>query len=115
MPLRKHLLIGDKLDALRKGDPIYRWKSLDDRCCCILCDRTFSGRQVEVAISQSGRVRLHCPSDGCSSTPGEWVHPGKPLVSQKAWRDWSRVLDGDKAHRPAAARTRVRNNTLRTA
>jgi hypothetical protein len=102
--MRKNLLPEDKLDALRKGDTTYVWKSLDDRRCCIVCDRTFSGRQVDVVVTPSGRVRMHCPSEGCPSSPREWVCPGNPLVSQKAWRDWLRVLDDGKktARRPGA-------------
>ncbi len=94
MALRKTLASEDKLAALRRGDPHHRWESLDDRCSCILCERTFSGRQVEVAIGASGRVRLRCPSEGCNATPREWVIPGNPLVSAKAWKDWARVLEG---------------------
>ena len=101
MALRKTLASEDKLAALRKGDPRRAWESLDDRCTCILCDRTFSGRQVEISVGASGRVRLRCPSDRCNGTPRDWVHPGNPLVSAKAWKDWTRVLDGGK-------RTRVR-------
>jgi hypothetical protein len=107
MPNHKHLASDEKLDALRKGDPVHKWLSLDDRRSCILCDRSFSGRQVEVTVSAGGRVRLHCPTEGCSSTPREWVHPGNPLISQKAWRDWERVLatnDSSKKPRPTAAR-----------
>lgn len=92
MPNHKHLASDEKLDALRKADPVHKWLSLDDRRSCILCDKTFSGRQIDVAVTPSGRVRVHCPSEGCPSTPREWVHPGNPLVSQKAWRDWERVL-----------------------
>ena len=103
MAPRKSLAADDKLVALRKADPNHAWQSLDDRCTCILCDRTFSGRQVDVTIGASGRVRLGCPSDGCKSTPREWVHPGNPLVSEKAWRDWSRVLTGGKRPRAKAS------------
>ena len=103
MPAPKHLASDEKLDALRKGDPVHKWLSLDDRRCCILCERTFSGRQVDVAVTAAGRVRLRCPSDGCPSTPREWVHPGNPLVSQKAWLDWQRVLSADGAGDHAAA------------
>ncbi|CAN5601728.1 hypothetical protein BH20VER1_BH20VER1_30360 [soil metagenome] len=95
----------DKLDALRKGDPARQWVSLDDRCSCILCEKTFSGRQVEVSVSQIGRVRLSCPSEGCRGTPGEWVHPENPLASQKAWRDWEHVLKGGKTSRTKAGKT----------
>ncbi len=103
MALRKTLASEDKLAALRKGDPHHAWQSLDDRCSCILCDRTFSGRQVDIAVGAGGRVRLRCPSEGCKSTPREWVHPGNPLVSAKAWKDWTRVLDGGK--QPRGVRT----------
>jgi hypothetical protein len=103
MALTKTLASEDKLAALRKGDPNHPWESLDDRCTCILCDRTFSGRQVEFGVGVGGRIRLRCPSDGCTGTPREWVHPGNPLVSAKAWKDWTRVLDGGK--RPRAKST----------
>lgn len=96
MRIRKTLASDEKLAALRKGDTLHKWESLDDRRFCILCDRTFTGRQVEASVSPAGRVRLRCPSEGCSSTPREWVHPGNPLVSSEAWQDWSRVLEGGK-------------------
>ena len=96
MSFSKTLAPEDKLDALRNGDPGHRWESLDDRRFCIVCDKTFSGRQVEASVSASGRVRLRCPGDACTSTPREWVRPAKPLLSRKAWQDWSRVLEGKK-------------------
>ena len=102
MPLRKTLASEDKLAALRKGDAAHAWRSLDDKLSCILCDRTFSGRMVDVSVTDAGRVRLRCPSDGCNATPREWVHPGNPLVSEEAWRDWARVLDGSKRPRVRA-------------
>ena len=107
MPIHKHLASDAKLAALRKGDPGRNWLSLDDRVTCILCEKTLSGRQLEVAVTPSGRVRLRCPSDGCASTPREWVHPGNPLVSPKAWQDWQRVLATNtitRKNRPAAVR-----------
>ena len=107
MPIHKHLASEEKLDALRKGDPVHNWLSLDDRRSCILCDKTFSGRMIEVVVTPAGRVRLRCPSDGCMSTPREWVHPGNPLVSHKAWRDWERVLGTSQSarkNRPTAVR-----------
>ena len=97
--LRKGLASEDKLGALRKGDASHNWQSLDDRRCCILCEKTFSGRMIEISIGTTGRVRLRCPSDGCTGTPREWLHPGNPLVSAKAWRSWVRVLDRGKRSR----------------
>ena len=114
--IHQHLASDEKLDALRKGDPLHTWLSLDDRRSCILCEKTFSGRQVEVAISAGGRVRLHCPTDGCASTPREWVYPGNPLVSQKAWRDWQRVLNTTtpaKKNRPTALRRQPKTASYR--
>ncbi|MBA3881741.1 MAG: hypothetical protein H0X73_03280 [Chthoniobacterales bacterium] len=94
MAIRRTLTSEDKLDALRKGDPAIAWKSLDDRRVCILCERTFSGRQVDASVTPAGRVRLRCPSEGCVGTPHVWVRPGNPLVSKDVWADWTRVLDG---------------------
>jgi hypothetical protein len=113
MPIHKHLASDEKLDALRKGDPVHKWLSLDDRRSCILCERTFSGRQVDITVSTTGRVRLRCPSDGCTSTPREWVHPGNPLVSQKAWLDWQRVLAADGAGNTAAAPKKNRSTAVK--
>ncbi len=116
MSAPKHLAPEDRLDALRKGDPIHEWRSLDDRRSCIMCDRTFTGRQVEVSVSPAGRVKLRCPGDGCTSTPRQWVHPGNPLVSAKAWQEWSRVLEATnksktgrapRARRPSTNSTRL--------
>jgi hypothetical protein len=108
MALRKHLASEDRLAALRKADAAHHWQSLDDRRSCILCEKTFSGRMIDISVGATGRVKLRCPSDGCTGTPREWVHAGNPLLSAKAWRDWTRVLKGEK-------RPRVRNTAHGTA
>ena len=99
MSTRRMLPLEERLGALRKADPVHTWRSLDDRRTCILCDRTFSGRQIDISVSAAGGVRLQCPSDGCVSTPREWVHPGNPLTSRRAWREWQRVLKGSELSR----------------
>ena len=92
MPNQKPIPLEDKLAALRRCDPVHPWHSLDDRRTCILCEKNFTGRMVEVTIGSTGRVRLKCPTEGCNGTPNVWVSLGNPLVSEKAWRDWDRVL-----------------------
>ena len=107
-PLRvlmpKSLPAEEKLAALRAAQPIHQWQSLGDRVQCVLCEKTFSGRQIEATSDGRGKVRLHCPSEGCPATPNEWIHPGNPLVSRQAWSDWEKILDGNKSLREPASR-----------
>lgn len=98
--MKKVLFSEDKLELLRKGDPRGKWESLDEKRSCVLCERTFSGRQVIVAKTRGGRTSLRCPTDGCVGTSREWVHPGNPLISDEAWADWTRLIANAK---PAAA------------
>lgn len=83
----------EKLAALRASDLHRFWQSLDDERQCILCERTFRGRQVRVLNDGHGKVRLHCPTEDCPATPREWVAPGDPLLDDEAWRDWLNILD----------------------
>jgi hypothetical protein len=83
----------DKLAALRKADPFRRWVSLDDRRVCVLCDKTIMGRQIAITRHSRGIPTLRCPTEGCNGGPHEWVYPGNPLTSKRAWRDWSRIFD----------------------
>lgn len=85
----------EKLAALRAGDGFRKWKSLDDKRVCVLCEKTFTGRQVEVVFRRAGRLELNCPTEGCHGTPHEWVYPGNPLLSKKAWADWALLLTDD--------------------
>ncbi len=95
--MKKVLLSEDKLDLLRKADRSCKWESLDDKRSCVLCERTFSGRQVLVTKTRGGRTQLRCPTPDCVGTPREWVHPGNPLISEEAWNDWARLLSGSPA------------------
>jgi len=88
-----HLPSKEKLLVLQKNDRWRNWKTLDDQRRCILCDQTFSGREVIVTPNRSGKPILHCPTPDCVSTPREWVHLGDPLTEDDAWRDWLRTLD----------------------
>ena len=86
----------DKLAALRAGDAYRKWTSLDDRRFCLLCERTFTGRQVEIMRKRNARVSLRCPSENCPSSPREWVFPGNPLISENCWQDWQRAFDEEE-------------------
>jgi hypothetical protein len=92
LSLKAHLTNQDKLDVLRRADQFRSWESLDDKRVCMLCERTFTGRQVEITGSGT-RTRLHCPTDGCTATQSEWTYIANPLLSDRAWQDWAAVLD----------------------
>ena len=92
MAIRPHLPLDERLTILRATDQFRNWSSLDDQRVCILCEKEFSGRQVEIIKARGGRYRLHCPTEGCNSGPGHWVYPGNPLVSEAAYQDWQRAL-----------------------
>ena len=72
-PIRFHA--GDKILVLRRVDRNGSWESLDDRRQCRVCGTAFIGRQVDVVggTRASGPLRLLCPTEGCRSTPAEWV------------------------------------------
>lgn len=88
------------LSLLSRCDPIRSWTSCRERRRCVICERVFEGAEVRVKTGQDSNVRLECPTRGCHSGPELWVHPGDPLVSDEAWKDWERVLrmvDGEPA------------------
>src|SRR5437762_1781224 len=87
----KHITPEERLSILRSEDRFRQWGSLDDKRFCILCERTFNGRQIEIS-ERRGRFTLHCPTVGCNSTPRHWVRPGNPLVSDKVYQDWTLAL-----------------------
>lgn len=95
MDRNAHLNGEEKLAALRAADPFRHWNSLDDERVCFLCERTFTGRQVEITRGRVGRYVLQCPTERCASSPHEWVYPGNPYKSETAWHDWERVLGDD--------------------
>jgi hypothetical protein len=94
--IKQYIRLEERLSILRSEDQFRQWQSLDDKRFCILCERTFDGRQVDIRGSSGGRFRLHCPTEDCSSTPQHWVRPGNPLVSDKAYQDWSVALSVPK-------------------
>jgi hypothetical protein len=77
------LLPEDKLELLQTTDLRRKWHSLDDQRVCVLCDRTITGRQIEVRRDPGGTLSLHCPTEGCPSVPSDWFYQGNALSSAK--------------------------------
>jgi hypothetical protein len=72
----RHLIPEERLQILRKADRFRRWNSLDDERVCVVCERIFSGRQIEIIRDQRGRQLLKCPTDGCPSFVAHWFYVG---------------------------------------
>jgi hypothetical protein len=95
-----HLESEDRLSILRTEDQFRRWNSLDDERFCILCEKKFNGRKIEVRCFANGKHELHCPTEGCDSGPHQWVYPGTPLISDIVDPDWWSAL-GKKPRTPS--------------
>jgi hypothetical protein len=84
----------DRLDILRAHDHFHEWRSLDDRRVCVVCDRTFSGHEVE--ISQDGEeFKLNCPTRDCPSRIHQWVYPERDHLSDTNSENWWRALSSN--------------------
>lgn len=59
---------------IRRLDSGGNWESLDSWRYCSVCNKLFSGRQIEVlgGTRPLGPLRLHYPTTECSSTPADW-------------------------------------------
>ena len=71
-----HLLPEEKLAILQATDMRRKWHSLDDHRVCVLCDRTITGRQIEVVRESAGTYSVHCPTPGCPSVSSDWFYQG---------------------------------------
>ena len=86
-----HVKADERLSILRAQDQFRKWNSLDDVRFCIVCEKKFNGRQIELQRFGNGRYELHCPTEGCNSRPHQWVYPGTPLVSDIVDPHWWRA------------------------
>ena len=73
----KPILPEEKLAILQTADLRRKWHSLDEQRVCILCDRTITGRQIEIRRESGGRFSIHCPTEGCASMPSDWFYQGR--------------------------------------
>jgi len=96
-----HLKLDDRLSVLRAQDRLRNWRSLNDERLCIICKRKFNGRQIEIVRLRNHKYELHCPTEGCNSSPHLWIYPATPLVSYALELDWWR-LAGQK-HRTSGS------------
>ena len=70
----KSVRLDEKLSALQAIDPLRRWYSLDDWRVCILCDKTITGRMIDVCKDRHGTYEVHCPTPGCPATARDWFY-----------------------------------------
>src|SRR4051812_32030990 len=77
------LLPEDKLALLQSTDLRRKWHSLEDQRVSVLCDRTITGRQIEVTREPGGIFSLHCPTEGCPSVPSDWFYQGNACSASK--------------------------------
>jgi hypothetical protein len=74
--MHTHLPPEERLEILRKADGLRKWKSLDDQRICVVCERVFTGRQIQIQRDQRGRYLLQCPTEGCPSFLAHWFYVG---------------------------------------
>lgn len=86
----KPLLPEEKLAILQTTDLRRKWNSLDDQRVCVLCDRTITGRQIEVHREAGGTFSVHCPTEGCPSVPRDWFYQGSAVSNGKSGRSQMR-------------------------
>ncbi|MEY2536351.1 MAG: hypothetical protein QOG67_91 [Verrucomicrobiota bacterium] len=108
MRIRPHISLDERLSILREADHFRKWSSLDDRRCCVLCERIFSGRQIGMTRLAHGRFRLQCPTEGCSADPSRWAYPGNPFLSEAVYQDWWRALGNAEEQSGTASITTFR-------
>jgi hypothetical protein len=73
----------EKLALLRLADPRRKWYSLDDQRVCVLCDRTITGRQIEMVLDEAGACSFRCPTEGCPALPSDWFYHGSAFSARR--------------------------------
>src|SRR5262249_13112663 len=107
-----NLKLDDRLSILRAEDRMRNWSSLDDECLCIICQRKFNGRQIEIRHLSKRKYELHCPTEGCHSRPHLWIYPTTPLVSHVARSDWWRPAVKRHNHRRVVLASRAAAHSI---
>jgi hypothetical protein len=85
-----HLPNETRLELLNNAQPRQPWESCEEKRQCIMCERTFRGRDAIIRRQRSGTLHLGCPI--CDSGPQFWVRPGNPLLDHHVWSDWELAI-----------------------
>jgi hypothetical protein len=74
----------EKLEILRRLDEFHFWHSLDDRRMCRECGHSITGWEIQVIEGKHprDRMRLQCPTEGCVSSPSQWVYADPVLAAR---------------------------------
>lgn len=81
--MKSKLLPEEKLAIIQAADLRRKWHSLDDQRICVLCDRTITGRQLDVVRKSGGTFSVRCPTPGCPSVPSDWFYQGNAASAFK--------------------------------
>ena len=81
--MNSHLPPEEKLALLQLADSRRKWYSLDDQRVCVLCDRTITGRQIEIVRDEAGACSFRCPTAGCPALPSDWFYHGSAFSGRR--------------------------------
>jgi len=81
-----HLPPEERLAILKAADSVRKWYSLDDKRVCTICDRVFTGRQIDIQKERTGHYLLTCPTPACPSNITHWfLCEVSPALYQKGY------------------------------
>jgi hypothetical protein len=63
----------ERLAILKAADSARKWYPLDDKRVCLICDRVFSGRQIDIESDEKGLYSFACPTPTCPSNISHWL------------------------------------------
>ena len=70
--METHFPPEERLDILKAADSQRKWYSLDDERVCAICNRVFTGRQIDIQRNHQGHYFLSCPTPGCRANINHW-------------------------------------------
>jgi hypothetical protein len=63
----------ERLAILKAADNERKWYSLDDKRFCTICDRIFTGRQIDIQRDRRGHYLFACPTPCCPANINQWL------------------------------------------